>query len=36
LVERIGTKQFVRSPIRTNKDNMQPVTAPPTINQNGN
>ena len=35
LVEKIGTKQFIRSPIRTDKDNMAKLTEPPKLNQQG-
>jgi crotonobetainyl-CoA:carnitine CoA-transferase CaiB-like acyl-CoA transferase len=35
LIEQVGSQRFVRSPIRTDQDNMAPVTAPPALNQDG-
>lgn len=35
LVEQVGTQRFVRSPIRTDRDNMAPLTPPPALNQDG-
>jgi crotonobetainyl-CoA:carnitine CoA-transferase CaiB-like acyl-CoA transferase len=35
LVNKIGTKQFVRSPVRSSKNNMAPLSEPPSINEHG-
>ena len=35
LVERVGSKRFVRSPVRSSKNNMAPLTEPPLLNQHG-
>ena len=32
LVERVGSKKFVRSPVRTNKNNMEKISSPPGLN----
>ena len=35
MVEEIGGKKFVRSPIRTHRDNMADLKEPPGLNEHG-